>query len=591
MQRMSRRAGLAFAAGVVTFALATSGVGIASGAPPQFLVADLVTGLTFVVGGLAAVWLRPGSPAGPLLLASGGLWYVGSYAPTGHPVLSYLGFAFEKYYDLVLAALLLVLSSPTRRLEPRPLVAALAGAMAVRSLGRLFLFDPPRIFPDCAGCPPNPFALWPDLAAFETVEVASNLAIAVLIALIGLLAIRRLVRAGPIVRRVRWPILVAGVVATTAAAYHAFEIAWETATLAPLVDVAEPWAEIFSWLVFGLRTVVPIGFLVATLRLRTAPGPLGPFAAGLEGSRGADTVTYALRKALGDRSLHLLRPAGSGTWIAEDRAQASLPAADEGRAVTLVGPADRPMAAIVHDPALLEQPELLEAVARVLRLALENERLESELREQLKAVTESRARIVTAAEEERRRVERDLHDGAQQRLVAVMLALQQARRAADAEPVPEVLRSELDAAARETTEAVRELRELARGIHPAILEDEGLGAAVAALARRAGLPVDIRLELDGRLPRLVESTAYFTIAEALTNTQRHAGATRATVRVVRTGDSLEIEVSDDGRGGAAPERGSGLRGLADRVTAVGGRLEVDSEAGRGTRVRATIPWA
>jgi signal transduction histidine kinase len=204
-------------------------------------------------------------------------------------------------------------------------------------------------------------------------------------------------------------------------------------------------------------------------------------------------------------------------------------------------------------------------------------------------VTESRARIVTAAEDERRRVERDLHDGAQQRLVAVMLALQQARETADSEMVPDALRLQLDDAAHETSEAVRELRELARGIHPAILEDEGLAAAVAALARRAAIPVDVRMDLNGRLPRLVESTSYFTIAEALMNTHRHADASRAAVRLVDIGDALEIEVSDDGRGGAAPERGSGLRGLADRVTALGGRLEVDSQVGRGTRVRAKIP--
>ena len=257
--------------------------------------------------------------------------------------------------------------------------------------------------------------------------------------------------------------------------------------------------------------------------------------------------------------------------------------------MTLVGREDEPLAAIVHDPALLEQPELLEAVVRVLRLALENERLESQLREQLQAVTESRERIVTAAEDERRRLERDLHDGAQQRLIGVMLALQQARASADADAVPEALREQLDNAASETTEAINELRELARGIHPAILEDEGLGAAVTALARRAGIPVDVRLDLDGRLPRLVESTAYFTIAEALTNTQRHARASHATVRVAHAGDALELEVSDDGQGGADAARGSGLSGLADRVMAVGGRLEVDSEAGGGTRIRATIP--
>ncbi len=198
-------------------------------------------------------------------------------------------------------------------------------------------------------------------------------------------------------------------------------------------------------------------------------------------------------------------------------------------------------------------------------------------------------RIVAAAEEERRRLERDLHDSAQQRLVGVMLALQQARGSADADGVPEALREQLDAAARETTEAIRELRELARGIHPAILEDEGLGAAVAALARRAGIPVDVRMAIDGRLPRLVESTAYFTIAEALTNTQRHARASHATVRVTHARGALDLEVSDDGQGGAEPERGSGLRGLADRVMALGGRLEVDTVTGRGTRIRATIP--
>jgi hypothetical protein len=163
MDLMSRRRSLLLAAGVVAFATITTFVGSASGAPARFLVLDLVTGLTFVVAGLAATWLRPSSPAGPALLVSGALWYVGSYAPTGQPVVTHLGFAFEGYYDLVLAALLLVLSSPARRLHPRWLIAALAAAMAVRSLGRLLLQDPVRLFPDCGGCPPNPFALCPTL--------------------------------------------------------------------------------------------------------------------------------------------------------------------------------------------------------------------------------------------------------------------------------------------------------------------------------------------------------------------------------------------------------------------------------------------
>ena len=586
---MSRRGGLALAAVVIAFAGVTTLVGSASGASLDFLVLDLVTGLTFVVAGLVAVWLRPGSAVGPMLLVCGGLWFVGSYAPTGRPVLTHLGFAFEGYYDLVLAALLLILSSPAQRLQPRTLIAALAAAMIARSLGRVLLQDPVRMF-DCADCPANPLAIWPDLATFERVEVVTSFAVAVLFALVGIIALVRLLRSGPVLRRVRWLILLAGGVAMASAAWGAFEYGWSTAG-SELPAVPEPWDPVLSWLQFVARTLVPISFVVATLRLRRAPGPLGPFAAGLGRAGDAGTVGDALRTALGDPTLALLRPGASGGWVAEDGSVATLPGSADGRTVSLVGGPERPAAALVHDPGLSDQPELVDAVVRVLRLALENERLEAELREQLQAVTESRERIVTAAEDERRRVERDLHDGAQQRLVGVMLALQQARTSAESEAVPEVLREQLDAAAAETTEAIRELRELARGIHPAILEDEGLAAAVAALGRRAGIPVELRFDLDGRLPRLVESTAYFTIAEALTNTQRHARASHASVHLEHAGDTLTLEVTDDGEGGAEPERGSGLRGLTDRVVALGGRLEVDSLTGRGTTVRATIPTA
>ncbi len=569
---MSHRRALTLAVGVIAFAMLTTVVGIANGAPVDFLVTDLVMGLTFVVCGLAAAWLRPISPAGPMLLACGGLWFAGSYAPTGHPILFPLGFAFEGYYALVLAALLLILSSRAQRLQPLWLIRALGASMAARSLGRLLLLDPE-----------------PNFAAFESIEIVSNFAIAVFAALVGVVALRRLLRSGPVLRRVRWLIVVAGGAAMAARAFDSLEYGWSTATGDLLLTIADPGGAIFGWAMFGARTLVPIAFLFATLRLRSAPGPLGPLSAGLERPDGPGTVGDALRTALGDPSLVVLRPADGVAWTAEDGAPAALPGPSDGRGVTMVGPKDRASAALVHDPALLEQPELLAAVVRVLRLALENERLESELREQLQAVTESRQRIVTAAEEERRRLERDLHDGAQQRLIGVMLALQQARSTADEGAAPKSLREQLDAAARETTEAIHELRELARGIHPAILEDEGLEAAVTALARRVGIPVDVGMTLDGRLPRLVESTAYFTIAEALTNTQRHARASHATVRVVHAGASLELEVIDDGEGGAAAERGSGLRGLGDRVMALGGRFEVVSDATHGTRLRATIP--
>ena len=569
---MTHRRALALSAAVIGFALLTTGVGMAHGAPLHFLVADLAMGLVFVVCGVAAAWLRPGSPAGPMLLACGGLWFVGSYAPTGHPVLFPLGFAFEGYYDLVLAALLLILSSPSQRIRPRWLIGALGASMGARSLGRLLLLDPD-----------------PNFAAFEAVEIVSNFVMAGLAVLVGVAAVRGLIRSGPVWRRVRMLVLIAGAIVMTARAFDSFEYAWSTATGDLLVDIADPAGTIVAWAVFGLRTLVPIAFLEATLRIRSAVGPIGPLSAGLERPGGSATLGDALRAALGDPSLVLLRSNDTEEWVSEAGAPADLPRPIDERSVTLLGPDERPSAAIVHDPALLEQPELLAAVVRVLRLALDNERLEAELREQLQAVTDSRERIVTAAEDERRRLERDLHDGAQQRLIGVMLALQQARSTADAEAAPKSLRDQLESAAREASEAIHELRELARGIHPAILEDEGLEAAVAALARRVGIPVDVGVTLDGRLPRMVESTAYFTIAEALTNTQRHARASHATVRVRQAGASVELEVSDDGQGGAAPERGSGLRGLADRVITLGGQFEVISKAGSGTRIRATMP--
>jgi len=587
MGAMSRRAWIVSALGVVAFAGVTTAVGVASGAPLEFLALDLVTGLTFVAAGIVAAWLRPGSPTGPLLLASGALWWVGSYAPSGQPVVTHLGFAFERYYDLALAVLLLILSSPRQRLEPRPLIVVLAGAMAVRSLGRLLLQDPVRIY-DCPDCPPNPLALWPDRVAFETVEIVSNAAVAGLVAIVALVVLRRLATAGPVLRRARWPILVAGGVALAVAALDAFEYAWSTVTGSLLVELPEPWSGVLDWSMFGARTLVPLGFLAATLRLRTEAGALGPLAADLGRRGGAGTVRDSLRTALGDPSLDLLRMSGGG-WRTEAGEPAALPEAADVRAVTFVGPADTPLAALVHEPALIERRELLDAVVRVLGLALEKERLEAEVRDQLQEVTESRTRIVAAAEAERRRLERDLHDGAQQRLVGIMLALQHARASANGTNLPAELSRRLDAAADEINEAIRELRELARGIHPAILEEDGLGAAVAGLARRAGLPVETSVELEGRPPRLVESTAYFTIAEALTNAQRHAGATAAEVRVRNVGDSLEVEIRDDGAGGADPARGSGLRGLTDRVTALGGSLAVESPPGAGTVVRARIP--
>jgi len=223
------------------------------------------------------------------------------------------------------------------------------------------------------------------------------------------------------------------------------------------------------------------------------------------------------------------------------------------------------------------------------QLTAENEQLTAELRAKVEELRASRARIVEAGYDERRRVERDLHDGAQQHLVALAMSLRLVRGRLESDP--EAAAELLDEAMGELDEATRELRELARGIHPAVLTDRGLEAALGGLADRSPVPVEIVETPDGRMPSPVESATYFVIAEALTNVARYAEAGEATVRVARANGAVEIEVRDDGVGGADPAAGTGLRGLEDRVAALEGTLLIVSPAGEGTTVTARIPCA
>jgi PAS domain S-box-containing protein len=199
----------------------------------------------------------------------------------------------------------------------------------------------------------------------------------------------------------------------------------------------------------------------------------------------------------------------------------------------------------------------------------------------------SRARIVEAADTERRRLERNLHDGAQQRLVALSLSLRMAQ--GQIRSNPDAAETILTGASEELAQALEELRELARGIHPAVLIDRGLPAAIDALASRSPVPVDVDVSLDGRLPAQVEVAAYYVVSEALANVAKYANASSVAVHVSRSNGLASVEVADDGIGGADPGAGTGLRGLADRVAALDGRLEVQSTAGAGTSVRAVIP--
>jgi signal transduction histidine kinase len=303
---------------------------------------------------------------------------------------------------------------------------------------------------------------------------------------------------------------------------------------------------------------------------------------------GTGTLRCRLSEALGDRSLQLIFWLDDkGKWVDSAGHKIELPSENDVRGVTMVELEGRRVGAILHDPQLCEDPELLHSVAAAAGLAMENERLQAQLHARVEELRASRARIVEAGTHERRRLERNLHDGAQQRLVALSLTLRLAQGKLHDEP--EKANELLDGAQQELTLALGELRELARGIHPAVLSDRGLGAALEALAGRAPIEVDLAEVPGDRLPEPIEAAAYFVIAEALTNVAKYAHASQATVSVSRRNGHAVVEIADDGIGGADPDRGSGLRGLADRVSALDGRMSLDSPAGAGTRLRAEIP--
>jgi signal transduction histidine kinase len=301
--------------------------------------------------------------------------------------------------------------------------------------------------------------------------------------------------------------------------------------------------------------------------------------------RDSASMRERLARALDDPTLDVAYRLGDGRYVDAAGRAMELPQGD-GRAITTVTAGGDEIAALIHDPALLDEPALVDSVRATAALVLENERLAAEVRSQLAEVRASRGRIVAAGDAERRRIERNLHDGAQQRLVTLSVAL--GLEASGADPTTAQV---LSRAQDEVEQAIAELRDLARGIHPTLLRDEGLEAAVQALARRTPLPIEVRSTLHERLADSVELAAYFVVSEALTNVVRHASASQASVLLEREPQELRVVVTDDGAGGARMAPDSGLAGLRDRLEALDGTLQIGSDAGRGTTVCAVLPCA
>jgi signal transduction histidine kinase len=535
----------------------------------QAALLDWIT-LPYILGGLVAWSRRPDSRFGPLMVAAGFAMFVSSLQWASAPLPHTIGRAF----DLLPAALFVhvFLAFPSGRLERRVerLVVVIGYAAAVGlQLVKMAL--------GVAGAD-NLLAVAAEPAVADTVQDVQLITVSVL-ALGGfaLLVARRRGSGRPLRRSVALLVdcFALGLVMIAALLLAgAFEL---------------PAFETIRRITFGVIGVAPVAFLAGLLDARLARSSVGDLLVDLRGDPGPAELRDALSRALRDPSLTLAYWLPQfASWADLDGRPVVLPERNGVRSTTLIDRDGARLAALLHDRSLHEEPELLDAVSAAAGIALENGRLQVELRARLEELKGSRGRVIEAGQQERQRLERNLHDGAQQRLIALSLELGMLGEGLGANPDA---RTRLDRARGEIALSLEELRDVARGIHPAVVSGHGLAVALESLAARAPLPVALVVELEGRVQERVEVAAYYVVSESLANVGKHAEASSATIGVSRANGELVVEVVDDGVGGADSERGTGLRGLADRVEALGGRLRVWTPPGRGTRVRAEIPCA
>jgi signal transduction histidine kinase len=535
--------------------------------------------LTYFASGLVGWTRRPGSRIGLLLVCIGFAWLVAALPAANWSVPFTVGLALQALFLAVITHL--VLAFPSGRLEDALDRTIVIAVYALVLVGRpiTLLFE--EVAPECDGdpCPTN-------LLAVATSDIPGLIYTVLAVGAVAAVAARlgwRWHAASPALRHGLAPVLVAAAVLIL--------ILVAQATAGRLSGNA---AETMYWARHVAPLALPLGFLFGLLRTRLG-GAVDRLVLELGSAPQPGELRDALARAVGDPSLELAYCVEDGSFVDLAGRPATLPPPGSGRVATFAERDGRRIAALIHDESLQQDPAL-GTVAAAAALALENERLQAELRARLSDLAAladeqaaSRARIVEAGDAERRRLERNLHDGAQQRLVSLSLALRlaRARLASD----PEAAAATMNEAAAELARALEELRELARGIHPAVLAEHGLAPALESLAARASLSVELAPLPEERLPNAVEAAAYYLIAEALTNAERYAHATRATVSVSRTNGTAVVRVADDGIGGADPERGTGLRALADRVETLAGRLVIDSPPGQGTTITAEIPCA
>ena len=569
-------------AGAVAVAYAVGALAVARGpgeittyAGQSELAAALavIGGLALVVAGVVTTLARRGGRIGDLAVLAGYLWFAPLWAgwKGGPPIVLSLGtlaagFTFPLLVHLVVAFPTGVLRSK----GVRALVIAVYLEAALSALGRA-LFRDPFFDPACwDNCTDNVFLVrsLPDVArAIQDVDRWFAVAAAAALADV---CVRRLATASGPSRRALWPVLAGGIALAGATIAHSVAL-----TRVPAED---PGDEAFQAIfIVGCAAVIAValGLPWALVQARIQRRSVARIAADLGEAPSPGSLEVALARAIGDPELRIAYwLPGAHRYVDARGAPVQEPTPVPGRAVTPLVRDGRQVAVVTHTVAVAE---LEREIGAAVRLALENERLQAEVLAQLRDLRESRTRIVETGDAERRRLERDLHDGAQQRLLALSYELRLARAGAASDGDEELARK-LDAAGEETATALDELRELAHGIYPAILTEAGLAPALEALADEAPLPVELDEVAPNRQPPAVETTAYVTVAEAIEDAARR-GAPFLSVRVLSADGRLSITAWDEGR-----SRGHALPQLADRVGALGGTLELGD-----TTLRTEIP--
>ncbi|HEX6256009.1 MAG TPA: histidine kinase [Euzebyales bacterium] len=523
--------------------------------------------IPYIVAGLVAWRRRPDSRLGMLMVAAGFASFLGFLVWSNNDGLFTLGVAAQFLPPVLF--LHVFLAFPTGRLVSRPervVVAAAYGAAALTIPALALAQESPR----------NVVAVIAAPAIAQVLQRAQLLIISTL-SLAGIAVLARRRRTGRPSRT-------------------ALGLLVDAFSLGLLMIALLLLAGFFQWhaiqdtvrqMTFAVIGIAPIVFLVGLLASHLGRASVADLFVDLGVNPGPAELQHAVARALRDPSATLAYRVEEFDAYADIDGHEVDVEPSPGRSAMPIVRDGTPVAMLFHDAALDDEPEVLSSVAAAIGMTIHNAQLQVELRARLEELRGSRARILQAERLERRRLERDLHDGAQQRLVALALELGEMAEVV----VDRDLRRRIDDARAEVSASLADLRDLAHGIHPALVSDHGLMVALESLATHATVPVRIDGSVNGRLPEPVELAAFFMVSEALANIAKHAGASAAVVRLDRGPGVLRVEVSDDGVGGATTDHGTGLRGLADRMEALGGRLRVWSTRDHGTRMRAEIPCA